>query len=85
MAGKVDLVTIEKGCGYPNAVSSVNFEEIDKTLSAAKYRNNLHLSVVEGSIGVRADLGSPTTTALENKRNFMINQNKKMTINQVKI
>ena len=40
-------------------------------IEAAKSRNELSLIEVKCSIGARDDLGRPTTTALENKENFM--------------
>ena len=70
-AGGIDIVAIAKACGYPNAVSVDNYDDLDKELAAAKARNELSLIEVKCSIGARADLGRPTTTALENKQNFM--------------
>lgn len=71
VAGKIDLVAVAKACGYPNAVCVNNFADLDKELEAAKKRNELSLIEVKCSIGAREDLGRPTTTALENKLNFM--------------
>lgn len=71
VASKLDLVSIAKACGYPNAVSVDSFEALDKELEAAKSRHQLSLIEVKCSIGARDDLGRPTTTALENKENFM--------------
>ena len=71
VASQIDVVAIAKACGYPNAVSVGNFEDLDKELLAAKARNELSLIEVKCSIGAREDLGRPTTTALENKQNFM--------------
>ncbi|MBQ7707469.1 MAG: phosphonopyruvate decarboxylase [Lachnospiraceae bacterium] len=71
VAADIDLVAIAKACGYPNAVCVDSFEALDKELEAAKSRNELSLIEVKCSIGARADLGRPTTTALENKQNFM--------------
>ena len=71
VAGGIDLVAIAKACGYPNAVSVDSFEALDRELEAAKARNALSLIEVKCSIGARDDLGRPTTTALENKQNFM--------------
>lgn len=70
-AGKIDLPVIAKGCGYPYAVSVDSFDDLDRELEAAKIRNELSFIEVKCSIGARADLGRPTTTALENKQNFM--------------
>lgn len=71
VAAKIDLVAIAKACGYPYAVCVDTFEDLDKELEAAKARNELSLIEVKCSIGARDDLGRPTTTALENKENFM--------------
>lgn len=71
VASKIDLVAIAKACGYTNAVCVDNFKDLDKELAAAKKRNELSLIEVQCAIGARDDLGRPTTTALENKQNFM--------------
>ncbi|MBO4845836.1 MAG: phosphonopyruvate decarboxylase [Lachnospiraceae bacterium] len=71
VASNIDLVKIAEACGYPYAVSVDSFEALDKELEAAKNRNELSLIEVKCSIGARDDLGRPTTTALENKQNFM--------------
>ena len=71
VAGSIDIVAIAKACGYKNAISVASFEALDKELSEAKKRNELSLIEVKCSIGARDDLGRPTTTALENKENFM--------------
>ncbi len=71
VAGTTDLVGVAKACGYPYAVRVENFEELDRELEAAKARGALTLIEAACSIGARDDLGRPTTTALENKENFM--------------
>ena len=71
VAKDIDLVAIAKACGYPYAVCVDNFVDLDRELAAAKQRNELSLIEAKCSIGAREDLGRPTTTALENKRNFM--------------
>lgn len=71
VAGGIDLPAIAAACGYPYTVSVNNFDDLDRELSNAKARNTLSLIEVKCSIGARADLGRPTTTALENKQNFM--------------
>lgn len=71
VAAKIDLVAIAKACGYPNAVCVDSFDALDKELESAKSRNELSLIEVKCSIGARENLGRPTTTALENKQNFM--------------
>ena len=71
VAGNLDIVGVAKSCGYPNAVSVDNFEALDKQLKYAKQHDGLTLIEVSASLGARADLGRPTTTALDNKQNFM--------------
>lgn len=71
VASKIDIVAIAKGCGYPNAVSVGSFEELDKALKIAKASHELSLIEVKCAIGARNDLGRPTTTAKENKENFI--------------
>ncbi len=71
VAEKIDLVNIAKACGYPNAVCVDNFDDLDNELEKAKRRNELSFIEVKCSIGAREDLGRPTTTARENKENFM--------------
>lgn len=71
VASDIDIVAIAKACGYPYAVSVDSFEALDAELESAKHRNALSLIEVKCSIGARENLGRPTTTALENKQNFM--------------
>ncbi len=71
VAESIDLVAIAKACGYSNAICVDSFEALDRELEAAKSRNELSFIEVKCSIGARDDLGRPTTTALENKQNFM--------------
>lgn len=71
VASKIDLTAIAKACGYPYTVRVDDFDSLDKELAAAKNRDALSFIEVSCSIGARDDLGRPTTTALENKVNFM--------------
>ena len=71
VAKDADLVQIAKGCGYPNAVCVDTFESLDAVLQQAKDSKELSFIEVKCSIGAREDLGRPTTTARENKENFM--------------
>lgn len=71
VAAGMDVVAVAKACGYPKAVSVDTFRKLDKALQKAKAANELCLIEVKCSIGAREDLGRPTTTALENKQNFM--------------
>ncbi|MBQ1410401.1 MAG: phosphonopyruvate decarboxylase [Oscillospiraceae bacterium] len=71
VAEHIDLVSIARACGYPYAVCVHDFESLDRELAAARDRGMLSMIEVKCSIGAREDLGRPTTTALENKQNFM--------------
>lgn len=71
VAEKLDLIKIAEGCGYPKAICVDSFEALDKALKEAKANDNLSLIEVKCSIGAREDLGRPSTTAMENKVNFM--------------
>ena len=71
VAGDIDLVSISKACGYPNAVSVDNKDDLDRELNKAKRRDELSFIEVKCAIGARADLGRPTTTPIDNKLAFM--------------
>ena len=71
VAGSIDLTAIAKACGYPSAVCVETPDGLRAALRAARERDALSLIEVRCSIGAREDLGRPTTTALENKENFM--------------
>lgn len=71
VASEIDFVQIARACGYPYAVCVDSFERLDKELEEAKSRNTLCFIEVKCSIGARNDLGRPTTSAIQNKQNFM--------------
>jgi len=71
VAAKMDLVAIARACGYPKAVSVETFEALDRELNSARTAKELTFIEVKCSIGARDNLGRPTTTALEIKREFM--------------
>ncbi len=71
VAASIDLAAVAKACGYPNAVCVSDADGLDKELMAAKRRKGLSFIEVKCAIGARADLGRPTTTAIENKKSFM--------------
>lgn len=74
--GHADIVKIAEGCGYPRAVSVDSFSKLDDALEWAKSGDMMSLIEVKCAIGARDDLGRPTTTAKENKENFMNSLNK---------
>ena len=67
----INIADIAKDCGYDEAVRVETPEDLDIALQKAKETDALTLIEVMSSIGARADLGRPTTTAMENKENFM--------------
>lgn len=71
VASEIDMVAIAKACGYEYVLTVDNFDALDRELNDAKKRCGLSFIEVKSSIGARDDLGRPTTTALENKQNFM--------------
>ena len=71
VASDVDMVKMAEACGYPNYCSVDNMDDLDKALLDAKDKNELSFIEVKCAIGARDDLGRPTTTARENKENFM--------------
>lgn len=71
VAGSIDLVGVARSCGYKKAVCVDSFEALDAELTAAKEFCGLCMIEVKCAIGARNDLGRPTTSAAENKRNFM--------------
>lgn len=71
VSSKIDFVAIAKACNYPNVVCVDNFDDLDKELASAKNRQELSLIEIKCSIDSRANLGRPTTSAIENKLNFM--------------
>ncbi len=68
---KLDMVKIAQGCGYKKVLCAENPEELEKALDFAKTTKELTFIEVKCSIGAREDLGRPTTTAKENKEQFI--------------
>lgn len=71
-AGKTtDLCAAAQACGYPYTVSVESLGELEYELKKVKGMEELCLIEIKCTISSRSDLGRPTTTALENKNNFM--------------
>ena len=68
---EIDICKVAEGCGYPFVTSVSTFEALDKALAIAKDSERLSLIEVKSAIGARDNLGRPTTTAIDNKKNFM--------------
>lgn len=71
VAKNIDLIGVAKSCGYKNAVSVNNIDELDSALKQAKNSDDLYFIEIKVSIGSRKDLGRPTTTTYSNKDGFM--------------
>ena len=71
VADTADLVTIARASGYAQALRVREADALDEALSRAKAAEGPVFIEVMSSTGARADLGRPTTTAMENKINFM--------------
>ncbi len=70
-AGSVDLPAVAKACGYPHVLTARTAAELETALRDAKECRELSFLEVKCAIGARADLGRPTTSAIENKNAFM--------------
>ncbi len=71
VAGKISFTKIAEGCGYPYRASVETLEELVEVLAAVKRRNALCLVEVKCSIGSCKNLGRPTTSPKDNKKDFM--------------
>ncbi len=71
VAEGVDMPALASACGYPYTVRVRTYEELDRELRKAKNSNELVFIEAKCNIRSRETLGRPTTTALENKENFM--------------
>ncbi len=71
VAASADMVGIARACGYQHTVSVDSFQALDSELKKIINKNELCFIEIKCAIGARSDLGRPTTTALENKENFM--------------
>ena len=71
VASGTDMVGVAVACGYKAAARAETFEQLDSLLEDAKKSEGPVFIEVCCALGSRADLGRPTTTARENKENFM--------------
>lgn len=71
VSNSMDLCGIAASCGYEKVFHVSDFEELDQAVAEAKASKVLCFIEVKSAIGARDDLGRPTTTAKENKENFM--------------
>ncbi len=71
VANEIDFLGIAKACGYSYFSSVDNFLSLDEELLKVKSKNELCFLEIKSSIGARKNLGRPTTSARENKQEFM--------------
>jgi len=71
VAEKVKLTQIAEGCGYSNVACIGRMEDLKLALQKAKKLSGLSFIEVKCAIGARENLGRPTTSARDNKINFM--------------
>ncbi len=71
VANEIDFLGIAKACGYSYLSSVDNFLSLDEELLKVKSKNELCFLEIKSSIGARKNLGRPTTSARENKQEFM--------------
>jgi phosphonopyruvate decarboxylase len=62
---------VARACGYPKALTVSDEEGLASALEEARTSDELIFIEIKCQVGARADLGRPTTTAIENKNNFM--------------
>lgn len=67
----MDFLKIAEGCGYCNIYQVSNREELAEAAKQAREACGLSFIEVKVALGVRDNLGRPTTTAEENKKSFM--------------
>ena len=68
---KVDFLKIAEGCGYTGIYQVKTLDTLKDVLQKVRASKELSFIEIKASLGAREDLGRPTTTAEENKLNFM--------------
>lgn len=72
-ASTMNLCQIALGCGYDEAISVNNIDDLKQQLNRVKRINKLVFIEVKTAIGSRKDLGRPTKTPQQNVFEFMNN------------
>lgn len=67
----IKLSDVVRDCGYPYATTVRTLEDLKTELERVCHKNELSFIEVMSKPGSRADLGRPTTSAVENKESFM--------------
>ena len=71
VSSTADFCKIAEACGYRTAFRVTEEGQLDAALEQAKRLDGPVFVEIMVGLGSRTDLGRPTTTALENKENFM--------------
>ena len=71
VSASMDFTNVAIACGYPEAIKVTNESELITALDRANQSDKLIFIEIYCALGSRNNLGRPTTTALENKNNFM--------------
>jgi len=71
VAFQIDLPAIAKACGYKEVFRAETSDEIREKMQALTASEGPSLFEIRVNKGARKDLGRPTRTPLENKRDFM--------------
>lgn len=67
----VNLWDVAKACWYKKVFFANNFEDLDEILENTRNWKNLTFIEIKAAIGSRSDLSRPSTSAEENKKNFI--------------
>ena len=70
-AAMINLSAVARDCGYPYAVTVESLAELDHEIAKIKTMSDLAFIEIKSIPGSRANLGRPTSTAIENKKSFM--------------
>lgn len=70
-AGAADLPALARACGYPLSLSADTPQALAEALEKAKAARTLAFVEARCGVSSRADLGRPTSTALQNRDAFM--------------
>lgn len=70
-AGGIDLASVARVCGYAHAASVCSYLELDRALAEARSRKGPCFIEAKCALGAREDLGRPSTSAVEDKKDFM--------------
>lgn len=71
LAFDIDIPLIARAAGYKEAISVENKEQLDSALNYISSVKGPVLLEIKVKVSSRDDLGRPTTTPIENKKNFM--------------